>query len=153
MDVVIRSINSGYTFSWSIFNVSLEAQHLLQECMAGQRFVRLFKMGLNYNLITLTVNSLGLFQENLTLKTDVYLSYNHLVLKRMVEIKTQTLLFIHMIFITFIKIRFFTRIPGPSLKTCQWEKEGVLKTLVFQNSIIEQLLDAKYIFKSSVRKY
>lgn len=29
-------------------------------------------MCLIYNLITLTVNSLGLFQVNLTLKTDVY---------------------------------------------------------------------------------
>lgn len=81
MDVVIQSINSGDTVSWSIFDVCLEAQHLLEECMAGQGFVRLFKMGLNYNLITLTVNSLGLFQENLTLTTDAYLSYNHLVLK------------------------------------------------------------------------
>lgn len=41
--------------------------------MAGQRLVRLFKMGLNYNLIIPTVNSLGLFQEDLTLKTDIYL--------------------------------------------------------------------------------
>ena len=53
--------------------------------MTGQRSAQLFKMCLNYNLITLIVNSLGLFQENLTLKTDVYLYYNHfLVLKRMV---------------------------------------------------------------------
>lgn len=53
--------------------------------MTGQRSAQRFKMCLNYNLITLIVNSLGLFQENLTLKTDVYLYYNHfLVLKRMV---------------------------------------------------------------------